>query len=222
MVDNRRILFEDDHLLAVNKRSGELVVAGAGASDTLALLDFLRKDYPGLRALHRLDFATSGVVLFAKTKKAADAVLSSKFAGWKKTYVMLLAGRMPRAQGAIRSPLPARGKGTVPAETVYRVLQVFANSSLVEADIKTGRHHQIRRHFASIGHPLLLDEEYGNKGINRVFTREFKLHRFFLHAARLELPHPLTGERLTIEAALPRVFSDVLKKLNSPQEMARH
>lgn len=213
VIDSRRILFDDDSFLAVNKLAGELVVAGAGQSDKLSLLDFLRKDHPGLRALHRLDFETSGVVLFAKTKKAADAVLSSKFAGWKKTYVTLVAGRMPREQGVIRTPLPARGEGTVPAQTDYRVLQVFANSSLVEADIFTGRHHQIRRHFASIGHPLLLDEEYGNKGINRVFTREFRLHRFFLHAATLEFPHPLTGETLTIKAPLPRVFEGVLKQL---------
>ncbi len=212
-LSSRRVLFEDDHLLAVNKLSGELVVAGAGASDKLSLLDFLRKDYPGLKPLHRLDFETSGVVLFARTKQTADAVLASKFAGWKKTYVTLVAGRMPRPQGIIRTPLPARGKGTVPAETAYRVLQVFANSSLVEADIETGRHHQIRRHFASIGHPLLLDEEYGNKGINRVFTREFRLHRFFLHAARLSFPHPVTGEPIVVEAPLPRVFEEVLKRL---------
>ena len=208
-----RKLFEDDSLFAVHKLSGELVVAGAGASDKLSLLDFLRKDYPGLKPLHRLDFETSGVVLFAKTKQAADAVLASKFAGWKKTYVTLVAGRMPRQEGVIRTPLPARGEGVVPAETLYRVLEVFANSCLVEADIETGRHHQIRRHFAGIGHPLLLDEEYGNKGINRVFTREFRLRRFFLHAAKLSLPHPVTGKMLTIEAPLPRVFEGVLKRL---------
>ncbi|MDO8468513.1 MAG: RluA family pseudouridine synthase, partial [Candidatus Peribacter sp.] len=179
----------------------------------LSLLDFLRKDYPGLKPLHRLDFETSGVVVFARTKGVAEAVIASKFEGWKKTYITLVAGRMPRQDGVIRSPLPSRGKGVVPAETVYRVLQVFANSCLVEADIETGRHHQIRRHFASIGHPLLLDEEYGNKGINRVFTREFRLRRFFLHAAKVSFPHPVTGEPLTIEAPLPRVFEGVLKQL---------
>jgi len=212
-IDSRRILFSDDSLLAVNKLSGELVVAGAGTSDKLSLLDFLRKDYPGLKPLHRLDFETSGVVVFARTKQVAEAVVTSKFKGWKKTYVTLVAGRMPRPSGAIRTPLPSRGEGVVPAETVYRVLEVFANSCLVEADITTGRHHQIRRHFESIGHPLLLDEEYGNKGINRVFTREFHLRKFFLHAAKLSFPHPVTGQLLTIEAPLPRVFEGVLKQL---------
>lgn len=213
-IDPRRILFSDDSLLAVNKLSGELVVAGSGGtSGKLSLLDFLRKDYPGLKPLHRLDFETSGVVLFARTKQVAEAVVTSKFNGWKKTYITLVAGRMPRQEGVLRTPLPARGEGVVPAETAYRVLEVFANSSLVEADIATGRHHQIRCHFAGLGHPLLLDEEYGNKGINRVFTREFRLRRFFLHAARLSFPHPVTGEPLTIEAPLPRVFEEVLKRL---------
>ncbi len=213
VIDRRRILHCDDHLLAVNKLSGELVVAGAGRSDKLALLDFLRKEYPGLKALHRLDFETSGVVLFARTRQVADAVLGSKFRGWEKTYRTLVARRMRRQSGDIRTPLPARGQGMVPAVTTYRVLEIFANSTYLEADMQTGRHHQIRRHFSSIGHPLLLDQEYGNSAINKVFTREFKLRRFFLHAAKIVLPHPITGERLVIEAPLPRMFEQVLKLL---------
>ena len=214
-LSTQRVLFEDDDLLAVNKLSGELVVAGAGKSDKLSLLDFLRKEYPGLRALHRLDFETSGVVLFARSKKAADAVLQSKFHGWEKAYRTLVARRMRRQSGAIRTPLPARGEGMVPAVTTYKVLEIFVNSTYLEAGMHTGRHHQIRRHFASIGYPLLLDEEYGSKAINRVFTREFRLRRFFLHAAKLSLPHPVTGEPLVIEAPLPNTFERVLKLLRS-------
>lgn len=212
-LSDARILFEDSHLLAVNKLGGELTVAGAGKVGKLSLLDFLRKDHPGLRPLHRLDFETSGVVLFAKTKQAAEAVRMAKFRGWEKTYVALVAGHLPRKSGEIRSPLPARGEGNVPALTKYRVLEEFANSSLVEAKMETGRHHQIRRHFAAIGHPLILDQEYGQRAFNRVFSHEFKLHRFFLHAARMALPHPLTGKQIVIEAPLPRVFEGVLKRL---------
>lgn len=221
VISPQRILYSDNHLLAVGKLSGELVVAGArrlksghtADASSLPLLDFLKKDYPGLRPLHRLDFETSGVVLFARTKQAAEAVMKSKFNGWEKTYVALVAGRIDRRFGDITTPLPARGEGIVPAVTRYRVLQTFANSTLVEATMQTGRHHQIRRHFAGIGHPLLLDEEYGNKGVNRVFSHEFKLHRFFLHAAKLSLSHPVTGEKIGIEASLPRVFEGVLKRL---------
>lgn len=213
IIDSRRILFNDDHLLAVNKLGGELTVAGAGRVGKLSLLDFLRKDHSGLRPLHRLDFETSGVVLFAKSKQAAEAVRLSKFRGWQKTYVALVAGHLPRKSGEIRSPLPARGEGNVPALTRYRMLEEFANSGLVEAEIQTGRHHQIRRHFAAIGHPLILDQEYGRRAFNRVFSHEFKLHRFFLHAARLSLPHPVTGKQIVIEAPLPRVFEGVLGRL---------
>lgn len=221
MFSPHRILYRDDHLLAVNKLSGELVVAGGerlktghkADSVTLPLLDFLRKDFPGLKPLHRLDFETSGVVVFARSAIAAKAVIDSKFAGWVKTYVALVAGKLPQPRGEIVTPLPSRGGDPVSALTRYRVLQEFANSSLVEAVIVGGRHHQIRRHFASIRHPLILDQEYGQKGYNQIFSREFRLHRFFLHASSLQFPHPMTGVSVTIEAERPRVFEEVLKKL---------
>jgi len=210
-----RILYQDEHLLAVNKLSGELVVRGKGAVGKLPLLDFLRKEYPGLRALHRLDFETSGVLLFARTKAAADAVIGSRFAGWRKTYQTLVMGRLTRTQGGISKPLPARGRGTVPAETRYRTLERFANSSFVEAEPLTGRQHQIRRHFAAIGHPLVLDQEYGHRKFNGIFKQEFGFQRFFLHAASLSLPHPVTGKALRIEAPMPEQFKKVLRVLRS-------
>ncbi len=213
-VSPERILFEDDHLLAVNKLSGELVVKGAGRVQKLPLLDFLKKRYPGLRALHRLDYETSGVVVFAKTKAAYVACMETKFAGWKKTYRALVAGRIERPEGVIRKPLPSRmGKGDVAAITTFRVLERFANSSSVEADMATGRFHQIRRHFMAIGHPLALDDEYGDPRFNRVFTKEFGYRRFFLHAFAVELPHPITHRTVRIEAPIPRVFEEVLQKL---------
>ena len=111
-IHRSRILYEDDSLLAVNKLSGELVVRGKGNVGKLPLLDLLRKDHPGLRAVHRLDFATSGVVIFAKTKAAEQAIVASKFAGWQKTYRTLAAGRMEKNSGEIRKPLPARAGGS--------------------------------------------------------------------------------------------------------------
>lgn len=223
MISGRRILYRDDHLLAVDKLCGELVVAGGerlksghrADHATLPLLDFLLKDYPGLRALHRLDFETSGVVLFARTKRAYEAVRASAFADWKKTYRTLVTGRLPHRTGVINLPLPSRGEGDVPALTSYRVDEEYASSTFVEAQMRTGRHHQIRRHFAAIRHPLVLDDAYGNKAFNRVFSREFKCHRFFLHAAVLELPHPVTGQMLRIEAPMPRLFESVRKRLRS-------
>lgn len=210
-----RILYSDDHVLIVNKLSGELVVRGKGKVGKLPLLDFLKKTYPGLRAVHRLDFETSGVVVFARTKQAYESILNTKFARWKKIYHALVMGSIEREGGVIHLRLPARGKGMVDAVTRYKVLDRFANSSLVEAQIETGRHHQIRRHFAMIRHPLALDDLYGHKKFNQLFSKEMKYWNFFLHAARLELPHPVTGEQLTIAAPMPKAFTDVLKKLRA-------
>jgi len=215
-VSRDRILYEDEHLLAVNKLSGELVVRGSGKVDKLPLLDFLKKEYPGLRTLHRLDFETSGVVVFARTKEAYNQVIDSDFAGWKKFYSALVMGQIGRKKGMIRKPLPARsGKGTVEAITHYTVLDHFANSSFIEAEIATGRHHQIRKHFAAIKHPLALDQVYGHEKFNRLFTRELGYRKFFLHAARVEMRHPVTQEQLCIEAPLPKTFDQLLKKLRS-------
>jgi RluA family pseudouridine synthase len=210
-----RILFEDEHLLAVNKRSGELVVRGKGKVGKLPLFDFLKQEFPGLRVLHRLDFDTSGVVLFAKTKEAEEKILNKKFVQWEKVYTTLVMGRIERKSGAIRKKLPARGKGVVEAETLYTVSDLFANSSLVECTITTGRHHQIRRHFAGIDHPLVLDSEYGHGKFNQLFRQELGFSKFFLHATTLRLPHPITGENIKIEAPLPKPFAACVKKLQS-------
>jgi len=210
-----RILYEDDHLLAVNKLSSELVVKGKGAVGKLPLLDLMCQQYPGLRAVHRLDFETSGVVLFARTRDAAQRIKDSNFRGWKKVYRTLVAGRIDRSSGIIRTPLPARSHGTVPALTRYHVLKRFVNSSYIEADIETGRHHQIRRHFAAIKYPLVLDHVYGHKRFNQVFTNELKYRKFFLHAFSLDLPHPVTGEKLHIEAPMPKAFATVIATLGS-------
>ncbi|MDD5623795.1 MAG: pseudouridine synthase [Candidatus Peribacteraceae bacterium] len=210
-----RILFCDASLLAVNKLSGELVVRGKGEGEKLPLLDFLKQSYPGLWPLHRLDFETSGVVVFARTRAAFAQVMATKFRGWKKIYRTLVMGRIERTHGTIRIPLPAREGGKVEAVTHYRILDRFANSTFLEAEIETGRHHQIRRHFAAIGHPLVLDHVYGHKRFNGVFTQEFHLRRFFLHAFSVDCPHPVTGESLHIEAPMPRAFEDLLQRLRS-------
>ncbi|MDD4319400.1 MAG: RluA family pseudouridine synthase [Candidatus Peribacteraceae bacterium] len=214
-----RILYEDEHFLAVQKLSGELVVRGAGKLGKLPLLDFLRQDHPGLRPLHRLDFETSGVVLFAKTKEAYEAAVPAGKGDdaevpWTKSYVTLLAGKVKRDHGEISTPLPARsGRGLIPALTRFKVLERFLNATFAEAQIETGRHHQIRRHFAKIGHPLAADQEYGDRKFNRVFIQELRFHHFFLHASSLSFIHPFTKQPVRIEAPVPKAFQAVLKKL---------
>lgn len=214
-----RILYCDEYLLAVNKLAGELVVRGKGPVGKLPLLDFLRKEFPGIRAVHRLDFETSGVVIFARTGAVLQEILNKKFVQWKKVYWVLVKGE-PKREGSISVAVPARrlrsGMQTgdlVPAETRYRVLEVFGEAALVEAEMVTGRHHQLRRHFAAISHPLVLDDLYGDRSFNREFTQKYGYHRFFLHAAHLSFPHPVTGKILTIGAPLPRAFEECIEKL---------
>lgn len=215
-ISQDRILFKDDVLLAVNKLSGELVVKGSGKLQKLPLLDFLKKDYPGIHPLNRLDFETSGIVLFARTKKVLADALASKFTGWKKTYRTIVAGRIKKEHGEIAMPLPARikGSGNVAALTRFKVLKRFANSTYVEVEIETGRHHQIRRHFSMIHHPLVLDEVYGDEKINRKFAKQSGYRRFFLHAQKVTLPHPVAGKQIEIEAPMPKVFEAVLHSLS--------
>ncbi|MBI3619343.1 RluA family pseudouridine synthase [Candidatus Peregrinibacteria bacterium] len=213
-IDPKRILFQDDSFLAVLKLSGELVVKGKGRVDRLPLLDFLRKDSPGIHPISRLDFETSGVVLFARNRSVLKIFLDTKFAQWSKTYQAIVAHRIDRDHRTISFPLPARtAKVTVAAKTMYRVLERFADASLIEAETSIGRYHQIRRHLAMIGHPLVLDPVYGQEKFNKLFTRAFHYHRFFLHASAVSFQHPVTKEMLRIEAPRPKVFEEALKKL---------
>ncbi len=216
-ISPERILYEDDHLLAVNKLAGELTVM-AGGKGKLPLFDFLHKTHPGLRVLHRLDFGTSGIVVFAKTAEAAEQVKKSKFAGWKKTYRLIAAGYMETKNGTIKKPLPAREHdGNVEAITHYRVIQSFKIASYVEATIETGRKHQIRKHFASIGHPLAMDPLYGDAKKDKAFAKALKFQKFFLHAFSLQLPHPITGEKINLVAQLPKAFLEAIDKLRHRQ-----
>ena len=154
-------------------------------------------------------------MLFAKTKEAEAKVLNTKFEQWEKTYQCLVMGRINRPSGAIRKKLPARGRGVVDAETLYTVLDLFANSSYVECVITTGRFHQIRKHFAGIEHPLVLDKEYGHPKFNQLFKQELGYNKFFLHSTSLSFPHPITGKDMVIDAPLPKAFSALIKKLRS-------
>src|SRR5688572_23347849 len=122
-ISRDRILYDDEHLLIVNKRSGELVVAASGEGK-LPLYDFLHKEYPGLRVLHRLDFGTSGAIAFAKNAEVVRKVRETKFGGWQKTYRALVAGHITQKVGTITKKLAARTRDElVDAVTHYRVLQ---------------------------------------------------------------------------------------------------
>lgn len=209
-----RILFEDQWLLAVSKLAGELVVQGKGRLDKLPLLDFLRKDHPGVLAIHRLDFETSGVVVFAKSKGVLQKILETKFTGWQKQYMAISLGQVKQSSGSITFKLPARsGEGKVEAKTDYTVVECIGPVTLLRLTIERGQRHQIRRHLSMIHHPLILDDVYGIAKANKEFGKFLKLKRFFLHANRITFPHPMTGKMIEIICPVPKTFEAVLQKI---------
>ncbi len=212
-INPARILYRDDYLLAVHKLPEELVVRGRGEVGKLPLLDFLRHDEPGIRAIHRLDFETSGVILFARRKDVLETIITSKFSGWKKTYRAIVAGKMMTNSGVIKTKLAGHEAGQLlEAETSYSVVEKFDDCSDVEAHFEKGRHHQIRRHFASIRHALALDPLYGDKKFNASFTKKYGFRRFFLHALRVEFPHPMTGVKVSITSPLPAAYLEAIAR----------
>ncbi len=221
------IIYEDDDFAVVNKAQGMTVHAGAGNhSGTLVNALLFRLNHlsgvggalrPGI--VHRLDKDTSGLIVVAKNDNAHLSLsrqIAEKTA--KREYLALVEGVLKEEHGRIvtqigRDPndrlkmavLPA-GKGRR-AETEYFAEEFFKNNTLVRFELKTGRTHQIRVHAKYIGHPVVGDKVYG---YNR---QRFSLFGQLLHAFRLTLTHPATGERMTFEAPLPDYFEHVLEIL---------
>jgi 23S rRNA pseudouridine955/2504/2580 synthase len=202
------VLFEDDEVLALDKASGLAVQGGSGVGVSLDIL-LARVRSPAPLLLHRLDRDTSGVILAAKTRESA-AKYSVLLRGMNKRYTALCAGSAPE-RGRISSPLSVRGK-TLSAETAFRRTEsgVLCGlpCSLLEIKPGTGRMHQIRRHLAGLGFPILGDDKYGDFSLNKTLRKSAGIKRLLLHAASLTLPGglvlcaPLPEHfRLALEAA---------------------
>jgi len=236
------IVYEDDDLAVVNKPAGMMVHAGAGATDdqrnrgTLvnALLHRFRRLSgvsgelrPGI--VHRLDKATSGLIVVAKTDEA-HRKLAAQFAHRqvKKTYIALVHGWAKPDHGTInssisrdrvrRTRMTTRRQGGREAITHYRVQRRidsrFGKFTLLEVRIDTGRTHQIRVHLASLGHPVVGDTLYGAPRELRTRTGGRRsLARNFLHAAALQFSHPRTSKELSFTRPLPDELSDFLRLL---------
>jgi 23S rRNA pseudouridine955/2504/2580 synthase len=230
-----RVLHEDDHLLAVDKPAGLAAHPGTGIAGPTLVEEaraYLRTsaDLPPTEfrpsPAHRLDRDTSGVVLVAKTRKAM-ARLTEIFTsgeGVRKTYLCVAKGKMPRPGGVIDIPLSEheqttrskgrRGVNMQEALTRYRVHAAMKEASLLELRIETGRTHQIRRHLQAVGHPVAGDRRYGDFPFNRLAKTRWGLSRMFLHAWKLELPHPAGGPPLALEAPLPAELVAALGRMN--------
>ena len=218
------ILYRDESLIAVDKPSGLAVHRGWARESDVALVRL--RDQIGARVfpVHRLDRATSGVLLFALSAEMAGRVCAAFAAGKaEKTYLALVRG-VPPAKVLVDHPLPP-GEDThaprVSAQTLVFRREVFGRYSLVEARPLTGRLHQVRRHLKHISCPLIGDVNYGKGEHNRLFRERHGLHRLFLHATRLRLPHPARGGELDIASPLPANLAAVLRALRAASEMGR-
>lgn len=222
------ILYQDDALIAVNKPAGLAVHRSkmVGNADQF-LIDLLREQVGGTTYLaHRLDRATSGVLLVARSSEIA-AVLGEQFMGRDvhKQYLAVVRGWPEPDEGVIDYPLPgSRDSGPRrEAQTAYqRVATVEVpialgrypqqRYALVLAEPRTGRFRQIRKHMAHLRHPIIGDCQHGRSDHNRLFKQYFSCHRMLLHAWRLRFAHPVTGTPMQVEAPLDAAYAALLAR----------
>jgi 23S rRNA pseudouridine955/2504/2580 synthase len=231
------VLFEDAALVALDKPAGLAVHGGSGVS--FGLIERLRAARPEakfLELVHRLDRETSGVLLVAK-KRAALVELHAALREGRtgKRYLALVLGDWPARRQDIRLSLrklvTPGGERRVRVDedeglashSVVRPMRAWKRAdppqSLVEVELRTGRTHQIRVHLSHLGHPIAGDDKYGDFDWNRELSRH-GLKRMFLHAAVLDFPHPLTGERVRVESPLPADLERYVGSLDAAAEGA--
>jgi 23S rRNA pseudouridine955/2504/2580 synthase len=228
------VLFEDDALLVIDKPAGIAVHGGSGVS--FGVIEALRRQRPQARFLelaHRLDRETSGILLVGK-KRSALVALHDMFReggsgrGADKRYLVLVSGRWMDPLRNVRLPLHKylldSGERRVrvadagkPSHTVFRLLARWERFSLLEAELKTGRTHQIRVHLSHLGFPIAGDEKYGDFSLNKDLAR-MGLKRMLLHAWKMRLPHPLDGHALALEAPLPEALRGFLRQLGTREK----
>ena len=229
------IVFEDDHLLVVDKPAGLVVHPAAGNLDGTmvnALLHHCAGRLSGIGGVarpgivHRIDKDTSGLLVVAKTDVAHEG-LARQFADHsiERRYLAIVNGIPRLPKGSVDAPLarsstnrkkmaivsPGRGKRAV---THWTRLEPLRDAALVECRLETGRTHQVRVHMASIGHPLLGDPVYGGSGRHhRALLAELEFARQALHAARIGFIHPVTKGRLSFDSALPSDMQQLFSRL---------
>lgn len=224
------ILYEDAALLVINKPSGLAVHGGSGISfGAIEQLRAARPQAKFLELVHRLDRDTSGILMFAKKRSALVALHEQLREGRvQKIYLALVRGHWRDAKRAVKAPLQkhllANGERRVSvheegqaAHTIFRLRKSWPDSqppfSLLEAELKTGRTHQIRVHLAHLEFPIAGDDKYGDFPLNKTLKKQL-LKRMFLHAYRTGITHPDSGEALHFEAALPPELEAFLMHLN--------
>lgn len=220
-----KVLFEDDVLLVIDKPAGIAVHGGSGISR--GVIEQLRLERPQakfLELVHRLDRETSGVLLLAK-KRSALVALHEAIRGdaMEKRYLILVCGEWKDKKRRVRLPLKKytleSGERRVSvdeegqsSETIFHLRQSFGEFTLLEAELITGRTHQLRVQLAHLGFPIAGDDKYGDYGFNKALQKR-GLKRMFLHSAETVIRHPLTGKELRLTAPLPKELAGFLNQL---------
>ncbi len=213
------VLFEDDHLIAVDKPSGLLVHRSVESKDRVFLLQTVaRRRGEHLFPVHRLDRAASGVILFGRSSEDARWIQTALHAtDTKKEYFVLVRGPAPASGESERRLTDDHGVRRECRTTFVRE-RLFPYCSLLRVRIHTGRRHQIRRHLAHLALHVLGDTTYGKGRLNQLYREKYGLDRLFLHASSLELTHGVTGARLSVVAPVPAALAQVLAKLDTEAE----
>lgn len=230
------VVYEDDALLVVDKPAGIAVHGGSGVS--FGVIEALRRQRPHARFLelaHRLDRETSGILLIGKKRSALTALHDMFREGTAgggarttdKRYLVLVSGRWMDQLRHVKLPLhkyllesgerrvrvAEEGKAS---HTVFRLLGRWQRFSLLEAELRTGRTHQIRVHLAHLGYPIAGDEKYGDFALNRELQK-MGLKRMFLHAWKIRFSHPLSGDELQLEAPLPPALENFVRQMSNSE-----
>lgn len=228
------ILLEDTHLLVIDKPAGVAVHGGSGVS--YGVIEQLRAARPQakfLELVHRLDRDTSGILLLAKKRSALTNLHEQIREGSiDKRYLALVHGEWQNARQHVKLPLfkynTPDGERRVrvqsdglPSHTVFSLMRRYGDFALLEAELKTGRTHQIRVHLASSGFPIVGDDKYGDFGLNRTLQKadgaRVALKRMFLHAHQITFLHPESGLPVTLNATLAAECGQFLKSLEIAQ-----
>lgn len=223
----KHIIFEDDAMLVIDKPAGFAVHGGSGISR--GVIEQLRLERPHakfLELVHRLDRETSGVLMLAKKRSALvqlhDAIRNNQT---DKRYLMLVHGDWTEKKKRVNLPLHKyvlpSGERRVSvqedgqdSETVFFLRKSYGEFSLLEAQLVTGRTHQLRVQLAHLGFPIAGDDKYGDFNVNKIMQKR-GLKRMFLHSTETNLKHPLSGERLKLTAPLPAELEKFLKQLEA-------
>lgn len=231
------IVYEDDAVLVVDKPAGIAVHGGSGVS--FGVIEALRRQRPQSRFLelaHRLDRETSGILLVGKKRSALTALhdmfregaIGGGDRSTDKRYLVLVNGRWMDQVRHVKLPLykylldsgerrvrvADEGKAS---HTVFRLLARWKSFSLLEAELRTGRTHQIRVHLAHLGFPIAGDEKYGDFAFNREMQK-VGLKRMFLHAWKMQFQHPLSGVMMQLEAPLPQNLDGFIRHLSTIEQ----